>query len=324
MRTVSLLLLASAVCLAQAQGHPRLILEAPDFDFGQVAQGTVLRHRFTATNGGDAALSISRLQPECGCTTALVGRKTLAPGESTELEVAFDTSGESGSVRKRVQVNSDDPASPVQNLYFEARLLEGVSVSSDRVLFPGLTRADAPRSSVKLTSGTGQPIRVVTLDRSDAPWLRVDTRPDGNDLWVDFRLQASRLPKNRLADTDTLVLHLANPEPSAVKLEVQWELRAPVTAVPERVAWAEPAGHDLTATVRMRQNERKPFRILAARTSNPLLRVAILSAKPAPVQEIRLTLASSAKPGAYQEKAYLTLDTPGHPVMEVRVAAALR
>ena len=73
MRTALLLLLAPAMCLAQAQGRPRLVLEAPDFDFGQVVPGTVLKHRFTATNGGDAALSISRLQPECGCTTALVG-----------------------------------------------------------------------------------------------------------------------------------------------------------------------------------------------------------------------------------------------------------
>ena len=109
---------------------PRLILEAPDFDFGEVTPGTVLKHQFKATNAGDAALSISRLQPECGCTTAVVGKKTLAPGESTELEADFNTAGESGSVRKMVQVTSDDPASPVQNLYFEARILEGVSLSS--------------------------------------------------------------------------------------------------------------------------------------------------------------------------------------------------
>lgn len=323
MRTFTILLLVSAMCLAQAQGHPRLILEAPDFDFGQVTPGTVLKHQFKATNAGDAALSISRLQPECGCTTAVVGKKTLAPGESTELEVDFNTAGESGSVRKMVQVTSDDPASPVQNLYFEARILEGVSLSSDRVLFLGMTRADHPKSSVRLTSGTGQPIRIVSLDRSEAPWLGVNTRADGNDLWVDFDLQANLLPLSRLSGTDTLVLHLANPEPSVVKLDVQWELHAPVTASPERVAWAEPAGHELTATVSLMDNEHKQFRILAATTSNPLLRVAVLSARPASIQAIRLTLSALAKPGTYQEKAYLTLDTPGHLVMEVRVAAFL-
>jgi hypothetical protein len=152
----------------------------------------------------------------------------------------------------------------------------------------------------------------------------VNTRAEGNDLWVDFDLQANLLPTDRFSGTDSLVLHLANPEPSVVKLDVQWELRPPVSASPERVAWAEPAGHELTATVSLMDNEHKLFRILAATTSNPLLRVAVLSARPASIQAIRLTLSALAKPGTYQEKAYLTLDTPGHPVMEVRVAAVLR
>jgi hypothetical protein len=316
-----LLMLVPAIC--SAQGHPRLVLDAPDFDFGRVAEGTVLHHRFKATNAGDAPLTITRLLPGCGCTSAVMGKSLLAPGESTGLEVTFNTTGESGSVRKSVQVVTDDPDAPLQSLYFEAKVLLDVTPSSDQVLFLDLTREAHPKASIKLTSGTGLPIKVGAIDLPEAPWLGVSTRAEGNDLWVDFDLAAARLPMNQLHGTDTIVMHLENPAPSVVKLAVRWEVRAPVSASPARVAWTGASGQDLRATVRLQHRQQRPFRILSARTSSPLLRVAVSPSGSAPVQLVQLTLSSAATPGSYQETVFLTLDTPGHPVLEIRVVAYL-
>ena len=152
----------------------------------------------------------------------------------------------------------------------------------------------------------------------------MNTRADGNDLWVDFDLQANLLPLSRLSGTDTLVLHLANPEPSVVKLDVQWELHAPVTASPERVAWAESAGHGLTATVSLMDNGTQVVQDPCCNHQQSFCSAwRSFRPGPPPSRQSGLTLLALAKPGTYQEKAYLTLDTPGHPVMEVRVAAFL-
>ena len=324
MRIALLPFLVSAICLAQGQGRPRLVLDAPDHDFGQIAPDTVVRHRFKVSNAGDADLTISRLVPGCGCTSVLAGKGTLAPGESTELEVAFNTAGESGGVRKSVQVASNDPVQPVQTLFFEAKVMPEVWTATDRVLFQDLNRQDHPKASVKLNSGTGRPIQVDRVTRPEAPWLGLATRADGNDLWVDLDLAASRLPGDKLSGTDTVALNLLNPGPSVVKLSVRWELRAPVVASPVRVAWSGPAGRDLRASIHLEHREDRPFRILSVRTSNPLLQAALPASRSAPRQTVRLTLSSLAKPGSYEEKALLTLDTPGHPELEIRVSAALR
>ena len=321
MRPSLFLLLVPAIC--SAQGHPRLVLDAPDFDFGRVAEGTVLHHRFKATNAGDGPLAITRLLSGCGCTSTVIGKSLLAPGESTELEVIFNTTGESGSVRKSVQVASDDPDAPLQSLFFGAKVLLGVTPSRDQVRFLDLTREAHPKASIQLTSGTGLPIKVGAIDLPEAPWLGVGTRAEGNDLWVDFDLVAAQLPMNKLYGTDTLVLHLENPAPSRVKLAVHWELLAPVSASPGRVAWTGASGHDFHATVRLDHRHQQPFRILSARTSDPLLRVAVIPSRSAPVQMIQLTLSSAATPGSHQETVYLTLDTPGHPVLEIRAVASL-
>lgn len=324
MRIALLPFLVPALCLAQGQGNPRLVFEAPDFDFGQVAPAAVVKHAFRVTNAGDAPLTISRLVPGCGCTSALAGKETLAPGESTALEVTFNTAGESGGIRKSVRVFSDDPIEPVQAVYFEAKVLPEVHASAEAVLFQDLTRADRPKASVKLTSGTGRPIRVDGPPRPGTPWLGVAFREDGNDLWVDFDLLADRLPKDKLQGTGTIALRLLNPGPSEVNLGVRWELRSAVTASPARVAWAEPAGRALHAAVHLEHREHLAFRVLRVRTTSPLLHAALASSRSAPLQTIQLTLSAQARPGDYEEKLVLVLDTPGHPELEVRVSAALR
>ena len=322
MRAVLLALSVPAICMAQAQ--PRMTLDSLHFDFGRIAPNAIVSHRFKVTNTGSAPLTISRMTAGCGCTTTLVGKETLAPGESTELEVAFNPAGNRGPVQKTVEVVSDDALEPNQTLTFQADVLPVVLPDPEVVRFEDLVRKDRRKASVKVVSGTGQPIHLSDVDLSKAPWLGVTTREVGQDLWVDYDLLASRLPAGKLSGTDTVTLHVLNPSPSALRLQVQWELRAPVIASPARVAWAEPAGRQLEAFLQLRSRDRKPFRVLAAHTSNPLLQVSGVSQGPAAVQTIQVRMLASATPGSYDEKAFLTLDTPGHPEFEIRVSAALR
>jgi hypothetical protein len=324
MRLVHLALFMPAICLAQAPSQPRLNLPEPSYDFGKIPPGQKVTHRFKATNAGTAPLTITQVNPGCGCTSSVVGKDTLAPGESTELEVSFDPAGMRGLAQKSVQVLSNDPVEPSQVITFQADVLPAVVASTDQVQFTGLVRRDRRKASVKLESETGQPIRVTNVELSPAPWLGVTTREVGNDAWVDFDLLARRLPAAKLSGVDTVTLHVANLGPSTVQLSVRWERLPPVTATPGKIAWAEPAGRELRAAVVLQARQGRPFRILSARTSNPLIRVAGFQHPAASRQEVQLILSDQAKPGTYDEKAFFTLDTPGHPEMEVRIVASLR
>jgi hypothetical protein len=221
MRLPLLVLMASAIVLAQ--GQPRLLLAEPHYDFGRIVPGAVVTHRFKASNAGDAPLTISKLNPTCGCTSTVAGQGTLAPGESTELEVIFNAAGHPGLNQKSVEVVSDDPVQPVQTLSFDAEVMQDVEAATQEVRFEDLVRKDRRRASVKLASETGQPIRVVSADLSASPWLGVATREEGDDVYVDLVLVARLLPPGKPSGVDTIDLHLANPNPSVVKLRVLWK-----------------------------------------------------------------------------------------------------
>jgi hypothetical protein len=313
----------AVVCLAQAPA-PRLFVGERHHDFGRIAQNTSATYRFQLENRGDAPLHITGVKATCGCTSTVAGKDLLAPGESTEVEVTYHSAGTVGPVHKTVEVSSDDPAQALLALEFDAEVKGPATLSQGRVLFLDLTAKSRAKASVKVTSETGKPIDITDVDLSPAPWLGVKTRVVGREAWVDLDLVAAKLPPDQLAGVDTIGLHVINPAPSVLPLLVQWQRRAPVVAVPAQVAWAETAGQEQSAELQLHRPDHKPFRILSARASNPLVTVTGLDRKAAAVQKLRVLLSAQAPAGEYQETLFLMLDTPGHPEFPVRVGATLK
>jgi len=322
MRLISLAFLVPALCLAQAL--PRLQVDASHHDFGPVPPDTLQVHRYKATNTGPVPLTILKVQPVCGCTTMVLGKAVLAPGEDTEVEVTFNTAGQQGQVRKSLNIETDDPAVPIQTLTFEADVLADLKNGPRSVSFHDLARPDRRTASIRLESTTGKPIHLDKVELSEAPWLGVTTREEGLELWVDFTLVAEKLPAARLHGTDTAILLTTNPRPSTTRLAVEWDLLPPVTVAPERVSWSQPSGREARMPLTLHSRTDTPFRILSVRTSNPLLEVQGVAPKAAVSHQIVVVLSAKAPPSIYDEAVTLTLDTPGHPELDIRVGALLR
>jgi hypothetical protein len=309
---------------APPQPGPRLEVDDRTHDFGRVEPDAEVVHRFRLTNSGGAALRITRVIPGCGCTSALAGSERLEPGQATDLTVTFDPAGYSGPVTKFIDVFSDDPAREKTILVIKADVRRAVQAAVDEVWFRDLAPGDDRQDSVRLRSGTGQPLRVTGVDLSPAPWLGVATRQEGLDQFVDLELLARRLPRRRLAGTDTIDLHVANPDPRVVHLSVHWQKRLPVRVEPERIALDGEAGQEHAATLTLSAPGGRPFRILSARSSSPLVQVTSLDRGAGPSHRVQVVLSPAARAGSYTETATLELDTPGRPTLELRVSANLR
>ena len=322
MRIPALVLLAPVVCLAQAAPH--ISFEASHFDFGKISADTKVSHRFKVTNTGQAPLNITRLNPSCGCTSTVLGKWTLAPGESTDIEVTFNPAGFRGLSRKSIQVVSDDPASPTSTLTFEADVVREIMPSTDSVFFQDLVRSVPRKISVKLTSGTERPVELTDAKAPGAPYLAMALRQEGKDAWVDITLDGRKIPAGRQLGADAVIVRTTNPKVPSITLTVQWEMRADVTADPLRVAWSEPAGKPLSSKVLLKQVDGKPFRILSWKSTNPALSVTGSDQPAASRHEIEVVLSADARPGLYTEKVLLTLDDPNQPQLELRVSASLR
>ena len=206
-----------------AQAAPHLLLEPTHHDFGKLAPDTVASHRFKLTNTGGANLFIFRVEPSCGCTSTVLGQGALAPGESTDVEVRFNTAGWKGPVQKSVRVVSNDPAEPNQTLSFDADVQADFTVSAEEVAMRDLGRKDRRKASVKIVSNTGKAVLVENVELSPAPWLGVATREVGTNLFVDFDLHARLLPPGQSTGVDTIAVHILNPRAAVINLKVRWQ-----------------------------------------------------------------------------------------------------
>jgi hypothetical protein len=111
--------------LPRAAGQIELSDEA--FDFGMVPNTGPVSHTFQVRNVGDGPLSIEGLSTSCGCTTAEIDNKHLAPGEVTDLTVTYDPlahDGALGQFMRLVYVRSDDPETPEASLTIRVTVVE--------------------------------------------------------------------------------------------------------------------------------------------------------------------------------------------------------
>ena len=93
---------------SSAVGAPRLVIPETEYNFGAVPQNAKVSHVFWLYSKGDDTLQILKVIPGCGCTQAPLEKTTLAPGDSTRLEVIFDTKHYTGKISKRPRVESNE------------------------------------------------------------------------------------------------------------------------------------------------------------------------------------------------------------------------
>ncbi len=125
MRGLHLVLAAAAIIGVTETSRADAKLDVPttDFAFGYVPQGARIAHRYTLKSIGTDTLKIERIQPGCGCTQAPFSKTALAPGDSTDGELIFNTGSYSGNVVKVATVKTNPPGVPETQLKFTANVL---------------------------------------------------------------------------------------------------------------------------------------------------------------------------------------------------------
>ncbi|MEM6320358.1 MAG: DUF1573 domain-containing protein [Bacteroidota bacterium] len=78
-----------------------------EYDYGTVTAGEKVQYGYKFTNTGSEPLIISNAKGSCGCTVPEWPREPIAPGESSEILVQFDSSNKSGNQSKRVTITAN-------------------------------------------------------------------------------------------------------------------------------------------------------------------------------------------------------------------------
>ena len=91
---------------------PRIGIDVPAIEFGDVEANSKLVREVRIANSGDEQLSVSRVKACCGANASLA-ETTIASGTSSVLRVEFNPGAKPGPFRKTVTLYSNDPVSPV-------------------------------------------------------------------------------------------------------------------------------------------------------------------------------------------------------------------
>ncbi|MBR9852958.1 MAG: DUF1573 domain-containing protein [Algicola sp.] len=85
---------------------PVMTFEKSEHDFGTIQRGEAQETTFTFTNTGNAPLIITDAKSSCGCTVPNPPKDPIAPGETGELLVKFNGSGQN-QVTKTITVTAN-------------------------------------------------------------------------------------------------------------------------------------------------------------------------------------------------------------------------
>ena len=80
----------------------KMTFEETTYEFGTVLEGKQVEHIFKFKNTGKVPLLITDAKATCGCTVPKYPEETIAPGESGEISVRFNTSGKKEDQNKPV------------------------------------------------------------------------------------------------------------------------------------------------------------------------------------------------------------------------------
>ena len=103
----------NAQATVEPQGAPasgaKLTLESDIVDYGTIDQGSEPLRLATFSNTGTEPLIISGAKGSCGCTVPNWPKEPIMPGETSQIEIRYDTK-RVGAINKTVTVTSNDPA----------------------------------------------------------------------------------------------------------------------------------------------------------------------------------------------------------------------
>ena len=149
----------SVPCAAQLQWETR------ELEFSPSADQTQVTAHFKFQNVGQSEIKITSVSTSCGCTTAALGKNTIAPGEKGEIKATFNLGERDGLQQKTISVESTDPESPKTSLTLRVRIPAVAQVSPNSLQWQLGGAPSAQTINIRILNDL--PIHTISATSSD-------------------------------------------------------------------------------------------------------------------------------------------------------------
>ncbi|MDA8948007.1 DUF1573 domain-containing protein [Flavobacteriaceae bacterium] len=119
---INLVLLFFTVSVYAQQNSPQIEFENTTIDYGTIENGSDGERIFSFKNTGTADLVITNVKSSCGCTIPKKPDGPIAPGDTNEIVVRYDTK-RVGPFRKTITVSTNQENNPIIALKLKGTVL---------------------------------------------------------------------------------------------------------------------------------------------------------------------------------------------------------
>ena len=307
-----------------AQNWAEALFPHKAHDFGVVARGGLIEHRFPVENCYNVMVRISAVRSTCGCTTAQVTKPELASGEKAELIVLLDTRKSVGREDSTVIVTLDLPSPAEVQLQIRSHVRADLVVEPGVIGFGSVAKGDGAHQKAQLTYTGSGPWRITAVERND-PAIDVRAAETGRsqgrigyDLFFDLRKDA---PVGFFRDCVYLVTSDPKSATNRVVIFVEGVVVPEISARPSPLFFGM-VGAGQTVTRNLVIQARRAFRILSA--SGPDSRFhCTMPNDSKPVHVVSVTFQADRQPGPIVGRFTIQTDYPGGGMLEVTLVGCV-
>lgn len=313
-------LLALIATNVSAQDWANAMFQHTSHDFGTVARGAKVEHRFPFENIYLEDAHVASIRSSCGCTIAEVTRQSLKTYERSEVVATLDTKNFKGRRDASLTVVFDKPFPAEVQLHIYAYIRSDVVVQPGEARFESVAQGTPARQKLTVSYAGRNNWRIVAV-KTGQPYISAKAVEVGRNLGqVTYELQVE-LQQNAPAGylRDQVVLVTDDPDPRTAQVPVMVEaIVSPAVQVRPSPLMLGVLRPGQTTTRHLVVQGRAPFQILDMTGPDDRFQFKLPPAAK-PVQLIPVTFTATESAGKISGTIQIRTDLAGGNALEVRV-----
>lgn len=295
---------------------PVITFEEIVHDAGESWEGDAVSHVFTFTNTGNAVLEITRVRSGCGCTASNLSSDRIAPGQSGEIRVSFNTRGYRGRKSQYVYVTSNAPASPTLRLTLATTVKTLAAFSPRHLQFGRVMEGRAEVREISLVfDGEPAAVREISVEPNLFS-ARILESGEAGRIPIEVSISPEAPPGQHRG---TLTARLDHPRFPSLTARLHAVVEEAVQFSPRTLSFNRAEQESGTVKeIRIVNKGEKPIAIQGAASQIPEFEVVeIKTVIPGKEFTVTVRLRPPAEPGNYSGNIRIATDRPGEELIEV-------
>jgi hypothetical protein len=329
---VMVVLATTAVAQQLPDAGAKMVVPEKIKDFGEVAQGEILKADFTILNEGTETLEIRAVRPTCGCTVADYDREIPAGGEGI-IAAELDTTDFKGPISKLINVVTSDPVDPSVRLVIKATVKPYVEVLPRAMVRFNAIQKEALRETLTVVADPDASDFRITGVESELPYVTANVRPLKGDERVanaagdQYELAVELGPDAPVGPVSTeIVLETSHPKAERVPVKVYGVVRSLIHVTPTQLQFGavDASARPARNLIVINNRDNGSVRVTGADVNDSAFETSVSTIEDGKRYQVTVAVKTDAAPGA--RDAVLTLKTSDadFPRVEIPVRASIR